>query len=168
VAGQGGLATKVRTRLEVIDGGALKKPKPSALDELYFGKPVGQHVQEFGALFSVIFLVISAVLLYKGRPIFWPSVLISSAAIFTFLGYKAPAILKPVWSGWMKFAHVLGFVMTNLILFLAWSLMFVPMAIGLRLFGRKVMDVGFRMPVDSYWENRDEKYNDFRRLERQY
>jgi len=168
VAGQGGLATEVRTRLEVIEGGAGRQMKPNKLDELWYRKPVRQHVKEFAALFSIICLTVAAVQIYNGRSYGLPVALIVTAAVLCILGYKAPALLCPVWKGWMKMAQAMGFVMTTLILFVAWSVVLLPMAIGLKIFKRKVMDVSYRMPVSTYWEDRDAKHNDFKLLTRQF
>ena len=168
MAGQRELAREVRTGLTVVEGNKGKAVKINKLDELWYRKPVRQHVKEFAALFSIIFLVIAGAQIYFGKPSVWPMFLISAAIIFTFLGYKAPFLLRPVWSGWMKFAHVLGIVMTTLILFLAWAIVLLPIAYLLRFIRIKVMDMDFKTNVSTYWEEREDKHNDFKLLERQF
>jgi hypothetical protein len=42
------------------------------------------------------------------------------------------------------------------------------MAYLLRILGIKRIDVTYRSGVESYWEKREEKYDDFKRLELQY
>jgi hypothetical protein len=58
--------------------------------------------------------------------------------------------------------------MTCVILGLVWTIGFVPMALVLKALRIKTIDTSFRANVDSYWEKRDVKYDDFRRLEQQF
>jgi hypothetical protein len=142
--------------------------KKHPLDEMWMGKPVRQHVREFAAIFATIFCAVGAFKLYRGAPLslglIWGGCGIGVAA----LGYTAPAVLHPLWRAWMKLAHYLSIVMTFVILSLAWSIGFVPMAYILKIVGIKRIDVSYRSGVDSYWEKRDPKYDDFKRLELQF
>ena len=91
------------------------------------------------------------------------------ASVFLYaVGRWAPAVLYPVWNGWMKFAHYLSIVMTTFILMVAWAIALIPIAILLKIMRIKVMNMTFRQPVDTYWENREDRHNDFKLLERQF
>ena len=171
MAGGRGLAEEVRTRLEDEQAiGAVKNTtgKVHYLDELSFRKPIRQHVAEFAAVFAVIFLGIAAVKIYKGGSLNVAGIWTGAALVLITLGYKAPAVLHPLWKGWMKFAHVLGLVMTTLILAVAWTVALLPTAFGLKIFGVKVMDLSFDRSTKTYWENREAKSNNFKLLERQF
>ena len=63
MAGEGGLANEVRTGLgaDVMEFSPVNSGIESPLTELYFGKPVGDHVREFGALMALVLLIIGAV-----------------------------------------------------------------------------------------------------------
>ena len=44
-------------------------------------------------------------------------------------------ILSKIWAGWKKFAHILGRVNTEIILFLFYFLIFTPFGLAAKLFG---------------------------------
>lgn len=169
MAGQGQLAREVRAGLTVIEGNKNAKKEVGKLDKLYYRKPIRQHVKEFGALFGAILLTIAAVQIYKGKEPLVPSLLIGLATVFVVLGYKAPALLQPLWSGWMKIAQILGSVMTILLLGIAWMLVLMPVSLIMRLVGKKVMDLQFKKgKVESYWKDRDPKLHNFKLLDKQF
>jgi hypothetical protein len=45
---------------------------------------------------------------------------------------------------------------------------FLPMAFALKVLGIRRMDTSFKADRATYWEPRDQKYDDFKRLELQY
>ena len=171
MAGARRLANEVRTGLDevvVTTPHKVSASKKHPLDEMWMGKSVRQHVKEFGAIFATIFISIGAYKLYhnlsSGPALFW----ISAGLVFGLLGYLLPSALRPLWRGWMKLAHYLSIVMTFVILGLAWCIGFVPMAYLLKIIGIKRIDTSYKSGVASYWEKRDEKYDDFKRLELQF
>lgn len=170
MAGKGGLAEQVRVGLasEVEEVSVVHMTASvDPLDELFFRKPIRKHVAEFGALFGAIAFFLTAGALYKGHML--PAGIYGAlGALFAGLGYLAPSVLKPVWSGWMKLAHVIGAVMSTAILSLGWFLLIIPFALGARAFKVRLMDMEFRKNVQSYWEERDPKHDDFALLTRQY
>lgn len=173
MAGARRLADEIRVGLEPEKPVELALPSSEraqvdALAELWFGKPVGVHVREFGALFGAICFFVTAVKLYRGQS---TSVCLTWAivgAAFALSAYCAPRLLLPLWRGWMKLAHYLSIVMTSVILGLVWSVGFLPVAFLLRVLGIKRMDLSYKVTRDSYWETRDSKHDDFKRLELQY
>jgi hypothetical protein len=170
MAGKGGLAEQIRVGLEtepaVKPAGKDKVRDP--LDELSYGKPVSQHVREFGVLMGAVFVAIAAIQIYKHGSTTGPFVWSLLAGLFVSLGLLAPRALHPAWKGWMAFAHVLGFVSTTIILSVAWTIMLVPLGFLLRVLSIRVMDMTFRAPVQTYWESRDPKLDDFQLLRRQF
>ena len=171
MAGAGGLANEIRAGLErtvsVVPQRTERTPK-DPLDEVWVGKSVRQHVKEFGAVFGTIFFAICAVKLYRGASIESGSVWFGLGAVTAALGYLAPNVLRPLWRGWMKLAHYLSIVMTFVILGVCWTIGFIPMAYLVRILGIKAMDLSYRSGAESYWEKRDIKFDDFKRLEQQY
>jgi hypothetical protein len=132
------------------------------------GKPVRQHIKEFGQIFGTLFFAIAAYKAYNGRPTEILLVWSTLAVVFGVLGYRAPHLLHPLWKGWMKLAHYLSIVMTFVILSLAWTIGFMPMAFILRVLRIKRIDTSYRTGVATYWEPRDPKHDDFKRLENQF
>lgn len=169
MAGQGQLARKVRAGLSVIEGGRAKQQPSNELDRLWYRKPIRRHVREFAALFATIFIAVSGWMIYRGNPTYpVPAILMTCAGLLLLLGYKFPAVLRPVWSGWMKFAVALGVVMTGLILFAAWCVVLLPIALLVKTLRIRVMNTDFRTEAATYWQDRDSKLDDFKLLERQF
>lgn len=171
MARERGLAEQVRTGLDQSQAGpklvVLSKPIViDPLDEVTYRKTARQHVREFACVMATFFLVIAGIKLFIGKPsaYYW----IALAVPFVGLGYLAPRVLLPIWRGWMKFAVGLSVVMTTIILSIAWLVMFIPVGILFKLIGKRVMDTRFGAPVETYWEVRNPKHNDFKLLERQF
>ncbi len=171
---EGRLAQEFPARLEqkgvaltVIDG--LKGKIQDPLDELSYGKPIRQHVREFGAVMAIVACIIAYFVERKhhvGIPTdLW---IVGTGLTVYALGVFTPRLLKPAWDGWMKFAHYLGIVMTALILVSMWTLIVIPMGVIVKLLRVKIMDMRWRAPVSSYWDERDQSLNDFKLLERQW
>jgi hypothetical protein len=84
------------------------------------------------------------------------------------LGYFAPMTLHPLWKGWMKLAHWLSIVTSTILMTVVWCVAFIPLSCVLKLFKVGHIDLSFRQPVETYWEPRDPRADDFQRLERQF
>lgn len=175
MAREGSLAKEVRTGLNESRKGkvvqlTLVKTEPTLdpLDELYFTKPVRQHVQEFACIISIVLLIIAGAKIYLHSRFALGLSLTGLAAVLLVLGYVAPAVLRPVWKGWMYLAEKLGAFVSLVLLTVAWGIAMVPIAVISRLFRAKVMDLSFKADVPSYWENRDPKNDSFELLKRQF
>jgi len=141
----------------------------SPLDEKFFGKPLRLHLREFAATFGAIMCIIAAVQLYRGKPYPLPAGFAVGSLFLYLIGIQAPLLLKPLWRGWMGLAHVLGMVSTFILLSACWMVVVLPMALVLKLVGKRVMTMGFRNPeILSYWETKSEASHDFKLLERQF
>jgi hypothetical protein len=138
------------------------------LEAREFGKSMRRHVEEFGALFGAISFGVAWYILYTYRPYPLALLFFVLGAAFPACGYFLPRLLLPLRSAWMKFAHLLGTVVTFGILFGTWLGIVLPMALVLRLCSKKVMDLRFKAPVDSYWETRKPEKHDFQLLRRQF
>ncbi|MEY4667911.1 MAG: Saxitoxin biosynthesis operon protein SxtJ [Pseudomonadota bacterium] len=166
-----GLANEVRTGLEdavVTLPSETKKEVIDVLDSQWMGKSVKVHVREFAVLFAIIFTSIASYQTYHY------GVTVSSLAwalagiVIGILGYRAPRVLHPLWKGWMKLAHYLSIVMTFVIMSLTWTIGFVPMAMILKVLRIKTIDLSYKSNAVTYWETRDPKFDDFKRLEQQF
>ena len=172
MAGARRLEDEVRVGLELVESkpaivdNVARSVDP--LDVISFGKPVRRHVRDFGVLFAAICLGVAAWQAYKGKPASSFCVWTAVGVVFGVLGLFAPRALRPVWSAWMKFAHYLSIVMTFVIILLTWTIGFVPMAASLKVLRIKRMDLSYRSGAVTYWESRDPKYDDFKRLEQQF
>ena len=111
---------------------------------------------------ALIGCVASAWIMYKGGSFATSSALVTASIILLMIEAFAPIVLLPVWRSWMLFANYLGIVMSTIIVSIAWTIMLVPIAITLKIIGKKVMDLYFDRSVATYWEDREEKYHDLR------
>lgn len=102
--------------------------------------------------------MMGAALLAAGAICFYKEAYLATKALWAlaiaFIGAGAayPSILAPVHKYWMKFAAVLGFVNTRILLALMFYFAFTPVALGRRLLGREPLGLRFKKgKADSYW-----------------
>lgn len=113
-----------------------------------------KELRKFGVLFAIVFLALAALSAYKGSGA-WPW-LIGTAAFFLFTGFLVPFILRPIYIGWMKFAFVLGWFNTRLILGIFFYLILTPVGLIMRLFGRDPLHRKIEKKATSYWVKREQ------------
>jgi hypothetical protein len=116
----------------------------------------------FGAGLVLIFGLFFPWLLDKPWPA-WPFI---AAGILAFLVAVFPAGLKPLYSVWMKFGHVAGWINTRIILGLVFFTVFMPFGLVMRLFGkdpmkRKLDDTTTSYRVASHSSPRDQMERPF-------
>ena len=99
-----------------------------------------------GGIFAVLFGLLLPWLLDAGFPV-WPWVL---AAVLWGLAIFFPMGLRAVYRGWMLVGHVLGWVNTRLILGILFYLVFMPMGLLMRLFGKDPMQRKMITDQQSY------------------
>ena len=110
------------------------------------------------------------------------------AAAFAILGLIVPGVLKPVFFVWIRFSIALNWVVTRVLLTLAFFLMIVPTRIILRLAGKDPLNRAWRpegevvvvcdghdvdndsrvVTVDTYWEEPEEQPTEFERYLNQF
>ncbi len=81
-------------------------------------------------------------------------------------GYGAYPLIRPVYLGWMKFAFVLGWINTRILLGLFFYLVVTPIGLGMRLFGKDLLDEKIERSQASYWQKRVKTEFDPARSER--
>lgn len=62
--------------------------------------------------------------------------------------------LRPGYAGWMKVAHLIGSVVTTAILAVVFFLLFTPVALVLKLFGKDYLERKIDRSALSYWHRR--------------
>lgn len=140
----------------------------SKLDEIRFGKPVALLIREMAQVFSLILVSVVGYLAYSGRAPGAQLWLSAAALVLLGLGYRAPAVLYPLWRAWMALASVLEVVMTYTILGVCWVGMFIPISLALRVFRIKPLDMSFRTTADTHWIDSKPSPLGFKALERQF
>lgn len=107
-------------------------------------------LRKFGLVMAAPLTVLAAVTWWRQTGA-W-SYLAGAAAAFLLLGLAVPRSLRLVEALWMKFAEVMGTVMTYVVLVLAFFLVFTPMGLVMRILGKRQLTLEPDRKVASYWE----------------
>lgn len=99
-----------------------------------------------GAIIAVLFGLLIPWLIGFRFPL-WPWLVVAVLGVWALL---APATLNPVYRGWMRFGLVIGAVMNRLLLGIMFFLIFSPIGVLMRLFGRDTMTRKFDARRASY------------------
>jgi len=111
------------------------------------------EVRKFGYLFGIIGLGLAAFSFYKQGHA-WPWWL-GGAGLFALGGLAAPGLLRPVYIVWMKFAHILGWVNTRLILGIFYYVILTPIGVVMRVTGWDPLTRRIDRSATSYWVKRE-------------
>ena len=120
-----------------------------------------QTLRKFSVVMFFAFVVIGTLLFLKHKSIF--VLFYAIAVIFFVLRVFAVNLLKPVYTGWMRFAFALSFINTRLILFFIFYLMFVPIGLIMKLFGMDLLDLKINRQRKSYWQDKEKKQPSYER-----
>jgi hypothetical protein len=127
---------------------------------------VGEY-RTFGFALGVILGLLAAVWVWRGHH------RLAAAAgtlggVAVVLAAVAPSALRGVHRLFLRVGHVLGWVNTHLILILIYYLLFTPVALVLRLLGKKPLALGYDPATKSYWVPRPPETRGTERYERMY
>ena len=112
-----------------------------------------------GGAFILLFGLFFPFILGKSIPL-WPWII---AAAFIVWALVHPASLKPVYIVWMKIGGVLGFINTRIILGALFFLIFLPLGMLFKLFGKELIpnkfsdDTSYRVTSESPPKNHVER-----------
>ena len=68
---------------------------------------------------------------------------------------KLKLIFQTLYKYWMKFAHVLGWVNTRIILTVFYIVIITPVSLLLRVFKKDLLDLDFKKSEESYWNKKE-------------
>jgi len=83
--------------------------------------------------------------------------LLLAALILGLIGVFIPSLADKIHWAWMKLAHVMGWVMSKVILTVVFFIFLFPMALIMRVFGKGT--VKLKQEGSSYYKNRDFLYD---------
>ncbi len=107
--------------------------------------------RKFGIVMAAAFCLLTGVRwLITGHLTLW---LFYIALPFLLLGIVAPGLLRPVLAIWMKFALALNWVMTRVLLTVAFVLVLTPTALILRVLGKDPLNRSWKPDQATYWED---------------
>ena len=119
--------------------------------------------QKFGYFFTFVFLITSIYFYFRENNMAFYVLGTFSIVFFLVTLFKA-AILKPLNKLWMSFGLVLGMIVSPIVMGVIFYMIFTPIGILMRLFGRDELLLQFKAKP-SYWSKRnlDIQSNSFRR-----
>ena len=136
------------------------------IEEIKNLKSEKKDLRRFGITIGVLLFVIAAVLFWREKESF--RVMLITGILFFAAGMAVPIMLKPVFLIWMTFAIILGWFMTRLILSILFYLIFTPIGLLLRLFGKRFIDLDWQKEDATYWHYRAQGVSDKEKYERQF
>ena len=107
-------------------------------------------LRKFGITMGVAFFIIALLLFFRHKHS--PVTVLSISALWFICAFIAPGFLKPLYIMWMKFAFILSWINTRIILFIIFYLIFAPVGVVMRLFGADLLKRKTDQNRDSYWQ----------------
>ena len=136
------------------------------LEEIKNIKTEKNDLKNFGITIGIILLVIAGFLFYKEKGSF--QILLTFGITFCILGIAIPFILKPIYWVWMIFATILGWIMTRVILSLLFYIIFTPIGLIPRFFGKQFLELRWDKSKESYWNFRTNEHLKKENYEKQF
>ena len=116
---------------------------------MIIAEKTNKELRKFGITMTIAFAVFGSLFCWQDKSV-WPY-LFYVAGAFLLLGFAVPRALAPIEWAWMKLAHAMGIVMTNVILILTYFLAITPIAILMKFFGNDPLNRKFDNKTASYW-----------------
>jgi len=126
-----------------------------------------KDLRKFGLTVGGIFLVLAGISYWRGHEL--PPMILGGLGVLLFVpGLVAPAILRPVEKGWMRFAAGLAYVNTRIILTLLYYVLFMPVGVLRRMLGKDSLNRKLGTGATSDWVKRDVEPVDTARYRMQF
>jgi len=106
-------------------------------------------LRQFAGLSLVVFGGLAAWRLWHGQVDLWTYVLGIVAVVVGVTGLIAPAMVQPVYTGWMIVAFPIGWTVSKVALGLMFFLVFMPVGLVFRMTGRDALRL--KRTDGSYW-----------------
>jgi len=124
--------------------------------------------RKFGIVMAVAITVLGAIRWALHGFHAFPKGFLIVAAVFLVLGIVAPRVLKPVLIVWMKFALAMNWVMTRVILTVAFFVLMIPAAMIMKLTGKDPLNRAWDPNATTYWEAPEEQPAELERYYNQF
>jgi hypothetical protein len=112
--------------------------------------PSPKMLRQFAGLWLVVFGGWAVWRLWHGQTGVWTDVLAIGAVVVGGAGLIAPAVVRPIYIGWMIAAFPIGWTISKIVIGLMFYLVFTPVAFVFKLMGRDVLHLK-RGEASSYW-----------------
>jgi Saxitoxin biosynthesis operon protein SxtJ len=108
-----------------------------------------KEVRKFGLLFAALGVLVGAYMAWKGIRSLW--IPFGLAGIFLLTGLAIPRMLRPFYVAWMRFASILAWINTRVLLSAFFFLVLTPIGLVMRLMGKDLLDKKIDRSAKSYW-----------------
>lgn len=119
--------------------------------------------RKFGILMAVCIGLLGLFRWWKHGFVVVPTYFLGLAAAFLVLGLIAPGVLRPVLVVWMKFAEALNWLVTRILLTVAFFVLIVPVRVIMKLFGHDPLQRAWNPALETYWEEAEEQPKELER-----
>jgi len=123
-------------------------------------------LKRFGLIMASGLSLLALLILFKHKQASWPVLTIS--LFFLLVTLIIPNILKYPYIIWMKFAFILGWVNTRILLCIIFYLVFTPVGLFMRLFKIDPLERKFNRSSASYWKTRNNQVAALKNYERRF
>jgi saxitoxin biosynthesis operon SxtJ-like protein len=115
--------------------------------------------RKFGIVMAIAITVLGGLrwAFHRGDP---PMMFVYVAAVFLVLGLVAPVLLKPVLIAWLRFALVLNWIVTHILLTVAFFLLITPTRYLISIFSDDPLDRKWEPDAETYWKEPDDQPDD--------
>ena len=125
-----------------------------------------KEIRKFGSIALLLFGSLCALGLWKSKPV--PIYLFGSLAILGLGFILLPGPMRPIYTAWLRIAHIVGTILTKVVLTLAYFLVMTPAALIKRLFGGSPLPLKPDKETSSYWVARVEPAQPKERFAKRY
>jgi len=125
-----------------------------------------KEIRKFGLIAFIFFALLCALGLWRQKAI--PIYLFGVLSLLGLGFILIPSLLMPVYTIWLKFAHLIGRIVTILILTVAYYVVITPFALVKRLFGGAPLPLKPDKNASSYWVARTESAQPKERFIKRY
>ncbi|MFH1441495.1 MAG: SxtJ family membrane protein [Candidatus Omnitrophota bacterium] len=130
-------------------------------------KTTDKDLRKFGITLGIILFFFAMLNFFKQHTNIYPWFL-SFAGLSFFTAILIPKALSPVFFIFTKFAHMMAWINTGVILIIAFYLLVFPIGIIMRIFNKDPLDKKIDKKADSYWIAKIQTKADRQSLERQF
>ncbi len=111
-----------------------------------------KQIRIFGFIWTVIFAAIAVFPIFFGNEArLWA---VGAAAFFGAVSLIVPRILTIPYKLWIKLGETISLLISNVVIFLMFYLLFVPIGLIAKLFSRDFLDKKIDAKAETYWEKR--------------
>ena len=136
------------------------------IEEIKNIKSEKSDLRKFGIIVGTVLLIIAGFFFLKEKESFQLFLTIGTVLFVT--GIVIPFTLKPIYWVWMVFSTILGWFMTRVILSLLFYVVFTPIGLIARLFGKQFLDLKQNHSQQSYWNIRTVEASNTQNYEKQF